>query len=123
MKKGFYWHVHHDVLLEYCYNYQGRVGYIKENKPKNEIETRLRLFKPVKGKLPEDIVKAGQKYEKAIQQKYYETIEKHSSFIKNLHRKECGCKEWDGKEIIFTHSYSFSSSSSSSSSSSKGGER
>ena len=46
---GMYFHCHHDVLCEWVYDYQERVDYIKNHKPKNEIETRLRLFKKVKG--------------------------------------------------------------------------
>ena len=57
-QKGMFWHVHHDRLLEYCYSYDERVVYIEEHKPADEVETRLRLFKPVKGKLPEAVIKA-----------------------------------------------------------------
>ena len=57
--KGFTWHCHHDILLEWCYDYKGRVEDIKKNKPKHEIKTRLKLFKFVKGKLPIEMVKAG----------------------------------------------------------------
>ena len=61
IKSGFYWHVHHDKLIEYCYDYDERVDYIKKEKPRNEIETRLRLFKPVKHleRLPKEFVKQG----------------------------------------------------------------
>jgi len=31
-----------------------RIAYIKRYKPKGEIATRLRLLKPVKGKLPKE---------------------------------------------------------------------
>ena len=64
-EKGMFWHVHHDILLEYCYDYNKRVQFIKENKPKNEAELRLQLFKKVKGKLPVAVVKAGDAYDKA----------------------------------------------------------
>ncbi len=63
--KGMFWHVHHDRLLEYCYNYDERVRYIKENKPKDERELRLRLFQLVKGKLPVTVIKAQTAYDKA----------------------------------------------------------
>ena len=55
---GMFWHVHHDSLIEYCYDYNGRAAYIRQHKPANEIEIRLRLFQPVKGKLPKEIIKA-----------------------------------------------------------------
>ncbi len=35
---------HHDIHWEYCFDYQERVKYIKEHKPKNEQELRLKLF-------------------------------------------------------------------------------
>src|SRR3990167_9363295 len=44
---GLYWHVHHNVLAEWCYDYKKRVAYIKADKPAHEQELRLRLFKPV----------------------------------------------------------------------------
>ena len=87
MIKGFYWHVHHDKLIEWCYNYQERVEAIKE-KPKNEIETRLRLLKPVKNF-------------KVLPKKWVEAYKKFMPELEALHKKECGCKEWNGKEIVF----------------------
>jgi len=57
-KHGLYWHLHHNILLEYCYDYDERVRYIKANKPPDEIDERLRLFQPVKGKLPIRIERA-----------------------------------------------------------------
>jgi len=65
--QGFYWHVHHMKLIEWCYDYEERARYIRTDKPKNEQEIRLRLFQPVKGKLPDEVVKAGQAYDKAEQ--------------------------------------------------------
>ncbi len=35
---------HHDKHWEYCYNYEERVSYIKNNKPQSEQELRLKLF-------------------------------------------------------------------------------
>ena len=107
VKQGFYWHVHHDMLLEYCYDYEERVNYIKNYKLQGEIETRLRLFKPVKGKLPKDLIKIGQKLGEAERKldeavrKLDEILEKHKPFLEKLHKKECGCKEWNGKRIVF----------------------
>ena len=97
---GMYWHCHHDVLCEYVWDYQERVDYIKSNKPKNEIETRLRLFKKVKGKLPKEFVEALKKYDEA-RKKYNKAGKKYAPQIEALHKKECGCKEWNGKEIVF----------------------
>jgi hypothetical protein len=60
---GLYWHVHHERLFEYCYDAKGRIDYIKAEKPKNEIATRLRLMRPIKGKLGDS--KALAAYDKA----------------------------------------------------------
>ena len=57
-KSGLFWHVHHDLLVEYCYNYKERYDCIVVNKPKSEIPTRLKLFKLVKGKFPNEVIKA-----------------------------------------------------------------
>jgi len=63
---GFAFHVHHDVLVEWCTDYDERVQYIKENKPASEQALRLRLFKfvPV-DRLPPEPAKAWEAYNKA----------------------------------------------------------
>jgi len=33
-KQRFYWHVHHDELIERCYNHEERARYIQTDKPK-----------------------------------------------------------------------------------------
>ena len=59
MKYKFYWHIHHTILFEALTEpIENRIKYIKENKPKNEIKLRLKLLKPVKGKLPKEVVEA-----------------------------------------------------------------
>jgi len=67
MKKlKFYWHIHHDILVEPLTEpLKNRIRYIKENKPENEIELRLKLLKPVKGKLPKRVIKAEEAWNKA----------------------------------------------------------
>ena len=57
---GFYWHVHHHELIEYCYDLRKRVEHIKTQKPEGEQKLRLQLLHPVRGKLPEAVVEAGQ---------------------------------------------------------------
>lgn len=58
---GLVWHGHHEALIEWCYGYHERERYIQEVKAQEEslddITLRLRLFKPVKGKLPEEVSK------------------------------------------------------------------
>jgi hypothetical protein len=65
MKKvisGLAMHVHHNILFEYCWDYNERVGVIKRNKPKNEQKTRLKLFKMLPdeaiNEMPEPVKKA-----------------------------------------------------------------
>ena len=119
--KGMFWHIHHDVLVEWSDNIQERIDYIKKEKPENEIETRLHLLKPVEGKLPEEFIKAGENYAKAEEnldkagenfdkawEKYDKACEnfdkaweKYKPAIKALHKKECNCKEWNREKLVF----------------------
>ncbi len=62
----FYWHIHHEVLLEVRTEaISKRKNYIRVNKPQNEQKLRLKLLKPVRGKLPAKILKAGDARRKA----------------------------------------------------------
>ena len=62
----FYWHIHHDTLCEPLTDpLENLLSYIKSEKPEDEIETRLRLIKPVKGKLPEEWMDARAAYVQA----------------------------------------------------------
>ena len=50
--------------------------------------------------------KAFEAYHKAAKAYYkawdaYTTLVNNHSFLIALHKKECGCKEWNGKEIVF----------------------
>ena len=57
-------------------------------------------FREKAGALPKELVGVGEKYAKVLK-KYDEAWEKCKDFIIDLHTKECGCKEWNGKRIIF----------------------
>jgi len=118
--KGFYWHIHHDVLCEWSGDIDERIRYIKDQKPENERALRLRLMKPVKGKLPARFVKAWEArdkaweaYEKAGEacdkaweawEKAWEAWEKAREARKDeleaLHKKECRGCPWDGKTLF-----------------------
>lgn len=77
----YWWHIHHEKLVEYLTEpIRARINYIQANKPKEEIETRLRLLKPVLGKIP--------------------TTEKG---WEELHKKECekNCPWLKGQGTIF----------------------
>ena len=117
---GLFWHVHHEKLLEWCHNYDERVAYIQNKKPEEEQETRLRLFKPVKGKLPQEVVKASQEYDKARQelnkarqelnkarqendkawQEYDKVLNDNKELIEALHKAECPNCPWNGHTIF-----------------------
>src|SRR3990172_2863727 len=60
-----FWHIHHEVLLEWSDDIQERIDFIQAEKPKHEVEIRLRLLKPVQGALPPKLVKAGDARDKA----------------------------------------------------------
>ena len=61
-----YWHIHHGCLVEFATEpIENRIEYIREDKPKSEIALRLKLLKPVQGKLPDDVDKAWVAYDKA----------------------------------------------------------
>ena len=47
---GWAWHVHHETLAERLTEpIKNRIAYIKSDKPAHEIDTRLRLLKPMVG--------------------------------------------------------------------------
>lgn len=113
-KSGMFWHIHHNVLVEWSDNIDERIYYIKKNKPANEIEIRLRLMKPVKGKLPTEMVKAYKAWDKAYKARnkadkarekadkaWDKAWVKYASQIERLHAEECDCKEWNGRELVF----------------------
>src|SRR3972149_5224951 len=60
-----FWHIHHEVLLEWSDDIQERIDFIQAENPKHEVEIRLRLLKPVQGALPPKLVKAGDARDKA----------------------------------------------------------
>ena len=119
-QRGFFWHVHHDILLEWCFNYQERVDFIRRNKETTEQETRLRLFQPVKGVLPQEVIEAGRAYDEAWRayieaEKAYieagraydeawqacdEALRKNREAIEALHSEECLNCPWNGRTIF-----------------------
>ena len=65
MTSGYYWHVHHEQLWEWCYDYDERVAYIRAEKPAGEVELRLRLMQPVRA-VPERMQRAYAEWERAV---------------------------------------------------------
>ena len=121
-KTGYYWHVHHDVLIEYSDNISERMEYIKKNKPPEEINIRLKLLKKVKGVLPKacqdaykarwEADKAWQEADKACWEAYKACQEAYKACqeaykawqdeIEALHKLECPNCPWDGTTIFPT---------------------
>jgi hypothetical protein len=110
----FYWHIHHDVLVEPATEpIEQRSEYIRQRKPANQIETRLRLLKPVKGELPQAFVEARRAYDEASRAyeeawrvyddawlAYDDARGAHKTEIEALHAQECPDCPWDGKTIF-----------------------
>ena len=103
-------HCHHEILIEYCTDYKKRVTVIKKNKPKNEQEIRLRVFKLLSKEainaLPKSMVKACADWNKACADRHKADADwnkVNSSWIgkEEWHKKFCGCREWNGKELVF----------------------
>ena len=117
-----FWHVHHDILLEWtCEPIEERIEYIQANKPEFEQATRLRLLKPVRGKLPSKLVQAGAVFGQAWAA-YNQTkatygpakpgprMAEPSTYdqaymaclpaIEALHAQECPECPWDGRTIF-----------------------
>src|SRR3990167_2048725 len=95
---GFSIHCHHDILVEWCYDYEERVEVIKKDKPKNEQEIRLRLFKILPEEAVKEIPKARQEADKAWQ----EADKARPQNSKDaFHKRWCGCSEWKNGEINF----------------------
>src|SRR3990167_4217535 len=122
LNSGLSIHCHHNALIEYCYDYKERVKYIKENKFKNEQEIRLRLFKILPKEAEKDLlerylkayteckkadakwIKTNAEWKKAYaewEKAYAEWPQKSKDAF---HKKWCGCKEWNGKELVFNPS-------------------
>jgi hypothetical protein len=103
------WHVHHGegILFEYLTEpYEVRQKFIRENKPAAEVETRLRLFQPVRGTIspPKYWQEAYAKWQEA-DAKWRKADAKWRSepswqVVLDLHAKECPNCPWDGKTIF-----------------------
>ncbi len=80
---GMAFHVHHSRLVEYCFDYDERVEYIKTNKPANEQALRLRLFKMIpKDRGPQTGLKRFMKAREAFDRAREAYIKAHSAFDK-----------------------------------------
>ena len=108
MSVAFAWHVHHEILVEPLTGdgIAERRAYIEKAKPREEIATRLRLLREVRGQLPAEVVEAEQASVTARQA--YDTarqasdtaLRKHMPAIEALHAAECLNCPWDGHTIF-----------------------
>ena len=126
IKSGLSIHCHHNILVEHCYNYDERVEAIKRDKPQNEQEIRLRLFKLLPKEAIEELPTAWRKayaewhkacveWDKADAEWDRAWVEWHKTCVEwrkarvewnkedqeIWHKKWCGCTNWNGNEIIF----------------------
>ncbi len=98
--EGLAFHCHHGTLFEYCHDYQERVDYIKNRKPKNEQELRLRLFKMI----PDELLPKGwEKVDKAIgayNKAWDAYVAKSQKELQELHARLCPDCTWNGETIF-----------------------
>ena len=122
IKSGFAFHVHHDVKIEFCFDYDERAEFILKYKPVKERRLRLRLFQlipldrlPKKGlatylkaqeaydKVREVYHKAGEALDKA-REAYFKTREAYlkanEKALDKLHSELCPDCPWDGRTIF-----------------------
>ena len=117
MASGLAFHVHHNRLIEWCWNFEERVKYIKENKPLEEQEIRLRLFRLIPpDTLPANLQKAEAERDKADAErdkadakrnkayaeweKAYAEWRKTDADLDSLHAELCPNCPWDGETIF-----------------------
>ena len=77
------WHIHHTRLLELSSEpLLVRAKYIRENKPEEEINLRLRMMRPVKNpdRIPEKVKEAGKAHDEALKA-YDEALKAHNKAL------------------------------------------
>jgi len=98
MKLKYYFHIHHEILVESLTEpLKNRIKYIKEEKPEDEIELRLKLIKPVKGKLPGEFVKASQTWVKA----YQASVKAYQASDKAYQARVKASQAWDKANLVW----------------------
>jgi len=85
---------------------EARIAYILKHKPKDEQTTRLNNFRPVVSKLPAEIIKLGEAYDKAwdayieVGKAYREAILANTTKLQALHTKDVPHHTWNGDSIF-----------------------
>ena len=121
------WCCHHETHIEPLTEpAENRIAYILSNKPENERAIRLRNFRPVRVKLPDALVEAGEAYDKAwraydkarearnkarearnkaleardkARESYVKALATYESELKALHDSDWE-NTWDGRSIF-----------------------
>jgi hypothetical protein len=105
--KGWCWCVHHEVKLEYCTDFAGRVDYIKKYKSAHERPIRLNALRFVKGKLPAKLVKAhaawananvaynNASYDPTYDKPYAVAVKAYKAFHKICATRDKACATYD----------------------------
>jgi hypothetical protein len=117
IKSGLSIHCHHNILIEHCYNYDERVEAIKRDKPQNEQEIRLRLFKLLPKEAIEELPTAWRKAcaERDKADAEWKCVEWNKAWAEwrkadaewckedqeIWHKKWCGCSEYQNGCINF----------------------
>jgi hypothetical protein len=112
-KSGWYRHVHHDRPIEYVWDVDERWNYIVETKPEEEIDTRLTRFAPVRGKVPDRLVRAWAEFDRERAEYDRASAECNRALaeydrayteclpeLEALHAAECPGCPWDGKTLF-----------------------
>lgn len=100
--RGFFWHIHHDLLIEWSSDVQERLDYIRQNKNGEEVDLRIKLLKPAK--LPAALNTIVGRYSH-----FNDVPRKYQRQIITLHKKQCqaGRCPWRSDDSlygdIFTH--------------------
>ena len=116
---GLAFHSHHDRLHEFVYDYKERAMSIKANKPKEEQELRLRLFKLIPlNRLPLALRKVAAEWEKAyaewkkaecektdaecekVAAEWRKSDAEYNLQLEKLHEEICPNCPWDGSTIF-----------------------
>ena len=114
MKIGMCWHVHHSTrLVEWCHDLDGRIAFVKAHKKPEQVKTRLKLMKMVKGELPEEVISASKAFAEAGKalaeagkacneagKAFDDAILRNLPAIIKLHEEECPNCPWDGRTIF-----------------------
>ena len=119
--QGPAFHVHHDLLIDVCYDYQKRLDYINTEKPEGERPLRARLFKMIPpDRLPPTLLATWVAYRKAVDayekawdayrkaedayekagDAYEKAEDANMPALKALHAELCPDCPWDGHTIF-----------------------